>query len=76
MIEICLEKGEYTINEFNRYRDDFKRRTSKLDKVLRDMGFNDDLVDKLMYKDKLNYILIWYCLVIVFIIFFFIIYSI
>lgn len=76
MIEICLERGEYTVSEFNRYKDDFKRRASKLDRVLRGAGFSDELVDKLMYKDKLNYILIWYCLVIVFIVFFFIIYSI
>lgn len=46
MIDICLERGEYNVEQF-----------------LRNRGINDRVIDKVVYKDKINYVLIWSCMV-------------
>lgn len=76
MIEICLESGQNTLHELRYQRQKLERSHDKLGEILRNMGMNDSLVDKLVYKDKLNICLIWSLGSITIILLFFIVYLI
>lgn len=64
-VVLCLERGGIII-----------RRINKLGDFLRKLGVKNHIVEHLVYKDKLNYILIWFCSVIFFVVLFFVIHSI
>lgn len=56
MIELCIENGE------NIVRRQKAKVTSKLGNFLLGLGFRDEIVEMLVYKDKLNHLVVWYLL--------------
>lgn len=58
MIEICLEQGEATLEELHQQRKKLKKSINKLDSILSVLGLSNSLVNKIFYKDKLNYLLV------------------
>lgn len=75
MVEICLEQGVHTYEELQEQGRRLRRSSNKLGKLLSDMGVSDSIVDQLIYKDKLNHLIIWYCGIFVLLILFLIIYK-
>jgi hypothetical protein len=75
MIELCIEKGEATYEGFIEQRRNVERSSARLGDIMIGMGVSENLVEKLVYKDKLNYLLIWYLGIVCLVLLFLIIYS-
>lgn len=61
MLELCVERGEDMRSQITNIPD-----YNRLGKFLLDLGLSHDVVDMLVYKDKLNHLLIWYIGIILF----------
>lgn len=55
MLELCVERGEDMRSQITNIPD-----YNRLGKFLLDLGLSHDAVDMLVYKDKLNHMIIWY----------------